>query len=221
MSWPIWRVSASSGRNRSGRVAPSGGARFERLQPQLERRELLAHLVVELAGDADALLLLDDDEPAEQLVARLLGEPAFGHLGPQGLVRPGEVGGPFGHAPLQLLVRPEQRLLGPLPRGDVVEDRHRRDDGAARVADRGGADEHRPPVAVAPRESDLLVLDDLAGRQRPRERPLVGQVGLTVPVRSSGGRRSPGRRRPRRAAVARSDASARSRARSAPTAPRR
>ena len=182
MSWPIWRVKREHLPQplRPGRTVRRRA--FERLQPQLERRELLAHLVVELAGDPDALLLLDDDEPAEQFVPRLLGEPAFGHLGPQRLVRPGEVGGPLGHAPLQLLVCPEQRLLGPLPRGDVVEDRHRRDDGAARVADRGGADEHRPPVAVAPREPDLLVLDDLAGRERPRERPLVGQVGSTVLV---------------------------------------
>ena len=178
MSWPICRVRSSSSQPPVARQAPAGRP-SERLEPQLERRELLAHLVVQLAGDAGTLLLLDD-EPAEQIVAAPFGEPVFGHLGPQGLVRP-RGRGPLGQRAPPALRAPEQGSSACF-RGDIVEDRHGRHDVAARVADRGGADEHGTPFAVAQREADLFVLDHLAAGERPREGPLVGQVGAAVLV---------------------------------------
>ena len=51
-----------------------------RLQPEHQRRQVLPHLIVQLAGDPEALFLLGRDDPAQQGRARLLGPLALGDV---------------------------------------------------------------------------------------------------------------------------------------------
>ena len=73
------------------------------LEPQFQRREVLAQPVVQLARDAPPLGLLCRDQAAEHLAMGLLGALALGDLGLQGLVGLGQLGGPFPDAHFQLI----------------------------------------------------------------------------------------------------------------------
>ena len=86
-------------------------------QPQAEHqgRELLAHLVVQLAGDPPPLVFLDRHDPPEQLLADLL-------LPPEGRERLRQRGRPLADPQVQLVPGPADLLLGPLLVRDV-EDR--------------------------------------------------------------------------------------------------
>ena len=64
-----------------------GGGVPQRLEPQHERGEILAHLVVEFARDAAALLLLHGHQLPQQQLPGMLGPRALADLCPQCCVR--------------------------------------------------------------------------------------------------------------------------------------
>ena len=153
---------------------PEGGVLARRVlgQPQAEHqgRELLAHLVVQLAGDPPPLVLLDRHDPPEQLLADLL-------LPPEGRERLRQRGRPLADPQVQLVAGPADLLLGPLlvrdveDRADVPEVR------AIRREPRGGRVDDPPVGAVVPPEPVLH-----AERLVPRVRGPEGRAGLLAVV---------------------------------------
>ena len=74
---------------------------------------MLPHLVVQLARDVMALLLLDGHQLPEQLLAGRLGLLVPGDFRLQRFIRLGQLGGALGHALFQAVVRP--RAAPPRP----------------------------------------------------------------------------------------------------------
>ena len=66
----------------AAQIGRSAAGVLERADAASERRQLFTELIVHLARDAPALVLLREDEPREQLGARALGFglPAFGEI---------------------------------------------------------------------------------------------------------------------------------------------
>ena len=83
-------------------------------EPEAEHQggEVLSHLVVELAGDAPPLFLLHRHDPPEQLLAGRL-------LLLEGSEGTRQLGGPRADPQVELVPRPADLLLGPLPLGHV------------------------------------------------------------------------------------------------------
>jgi hypothetical protein len=159
------------------------------------------------------VLVVDDvvDDPAEQLglgPAELLGggrvEERAAALAVDGDDPLAQAAGQ-GAGEVELAA---ELLLGLLPPGDVLDDRHGADDGAGGVGQRGGVDGDDPLPGGRP-PAHLLLEDRLAAQgagQRDLARRIRGAVGPghrvgrlvraeDVPRRTASWRRGPARRR--------------------------
>ena len=84
---------------------------FQRLQAEHESREVLPHLVVQLVGDAAALLLLRGHEPPPQLLTRLFRPLALRNFDLQDRVAFSQLRSALPDPALQFIMRLAQRLL--------------------------------------------------------------------------------------------------------------
>ena len=128
-----------------------------------ERGQLLAELIVHLAGDAPAFVFLGEHQPGEQFRARTVGALALADFGAERLVGARELRGAFADPDFELFVRTAQQLLGLFALGQIemgADDAHHR---SARLApNRKAAREHVDVAAVLVPQPKLRLVGRLA-----------------------------------------------------------
>ena len=160
-------------------VGPIAARGLEHSDAELQRRQLLAELIVHLARDPPPLVLLGKGQPGVQLRAGAFGKFALPDLLAEGVVGQRQFRRALADAPFQFFMRATQQLFGALSFGQVevgADDSH---DRPAWLAANGKASrEHMNVVPILVAKTKLAFVGPHAAGQAlvelTRARPIVG-----------------------------------------------